>query len=201
MCPGLLETRWYAQRGIPAYAYGPGALEVAHQADEHVEIPRLLRAVEIYVRTAHTAICIALLYSLAIEDLAVQLERRLAQLTQLLRAQAHRGRSVGSLLVLARLDAGGPQRVTDLAAAERVAQPTMTGLIGRLEADGLVRKTADPADARAVRVELTDAGRDQLAAVRAERAEALQARLDLLDDDARAALAAALPALDRLIAT
>ena len=142
-----------------------------------------------------------MLYSVAIEDLAVQLERRLAQLTQLLRAQAHRGRSVGSLLVLARLDAGGPQRVTDLAAAERVAQPTMTGLIGRLEADGLVRKTADPADARAVRVELTAAGRDQLAAVRAERAEALQARLDLLDDDARAALAAALPALDRLIAT
>ena len=35
LCPGLLETRWYAQQGIPAYAYGPGALEVAHQADEH----------------------------------------------------------------------------------------------------------------------------------------------------------------------
>ena len=52
LCPGLLETRWYAQQGIPAYAYGPGALEVAHQADEHVEIPRLLRAVDIYVRTA-----------------------------------------------------------------------------------------------------------------------------------------------------
>jgi acetylornithine deacetylase/succinyl-diaminopimelate desuccinylase family protein len=52
LCPGLLETRWYAQRGIPAYAYGPGALEVAHQADEHVEIPRLLRAVEIYERAA-----------------------------------------------------------------------------------------------------------------------------------------------------
>ncbi len=143
---------------------------------------------------------IAVLYSLAIEGLAVQLDRRLAELTHLLRAQAHRGRSVGSLLVLRRLDADGPQRVTDLAAAERVAQPTMTGLIGRLEADGLVRKTADPADARAVRVELTAHGREQLAAVRAERASVLQARLDQLDDDARAALAAALPALDRLIA-
>ena len=54
LCPGLLETRWYAQRGIPAYAYGPGALEVAHQADEHVEIPRLLRAVDIYEQTART---------------------------------------------------------------------------------------------------------------------------------------------------
>lgn len=76
----------------------------------------------------------------------------------------------------------------------------MTGLIGRLEAEGLVRKTADPADARAVRVELTAAGREQLAAVRAARAAALQARLDRLDDADRAALAAALPALDRLIA-
>ena len=54
MCPGLLETRWYARRGIPAYAYGPGDLEVAHQAEEHVEIPRLLRAVDIYARTART---------------------------------------------------------------------------------------------------------------------------------------------------
>jgi acetylornithine deacetylase/succinyl-diaminopimelate desuccinylase-like protein len=52
LCPGLLETRWYAHRGIPAYAYGPGALEVAHQAGEHIEIPRLLRAVDIYVQTA-----------------------------------------------------------------------------------------------------------------------------------------------------
>ena len=30
----------------------PGCLEVAHQAEEHVEIPRLLRAVDIYARTA-----------------------------------------------------------------------------------------------------------------------------------------------------
>ncbi|HEX6021665.1 MAG TPA: MarR family transcriptional regulator [Solirubrobacter sp.] len=137
---------------------------------------------------------------MAIEDLAVQLDRRLAQLTHMLRAHAHRGRSVGSLLVLRRLDADGPQRITELAAAEHVAQPTMTGLIGRLEAEGLVRKTADPGDARAVLVELTDHGREQLAAVRAERAAVLQARLDLLDDDARAALAAALPALDQLMA-
>ena len=53
--------------------------------------------------------------------------------------------------------------------------------------------------ARAVLVELTDAGREQLRAVRADRAAALQARLDRLDDDARAALEAALPALDQLL--
>lgn len=134
-------------------------------------------------------------------DLAAQLERRVALVTQLLRAHAPRGRSVGALLALRRLDAEGPQRVTDLAAAELVAQPTMTVLVNRLEAEGLVRKERDPDDARAVRVEITDAGRAELATVRANRAAVLQARIDRLDDDARAALAAALPALDELIAS
>jgi succinyl-diaminopimelate desuccinylase len=26
LCPGLLETRWYASAGVPAFAYGPGGL-------------------------------------------------------------------------------------------------------------------------------------------------------------------------------
>jgi acetylornithine deacetylase/succinyl-diaminopimelate desuccinylase family protein len=56
LCPGLLETRWYAQVGLPAFAYGPGMLEVAHQADEHVELPRLARAAAIYAQTALTLV-------------------------------------------------------------------------------------------------------------------------------------------------
>jgi len=137
----------------------------------------------------------------AIEDLAQQLERRIARITRLLRGQAQQGRSVGALLTLARLDLEGPMRVTDLATAELVAQPTMTVLVRRLEQDGLVRKTRDAADARAVRVEVTDAGRAQLTEVRAQRAAVLQERLQRLDDEARAALAAALPAFDQLLAT
>jgi len=133
--------------------------------------------------------------------LAAALERRIARATKTLRASAHPGRSVASLLTLARLEEEGPLRVTDLAAAEHVAQPSMTGLVGRLEHDGLVRRTPDPDDARAVRVVLTDAGRDQIAAVRGARAAALRQRLDALDPDAVAALAAALPALDDLFAT
>jgi DNA-binding MarR family transcriptional regulator len=135
----------------------------------------------------------------AIEDLASQLDRRIALLTHLVRSRAHRGRSLGSLLVLRRLDSEGPLRVTELATAERVAQPTMTVLVGRLEQDGLVRKTRDHNDARAVRVQLTDAGRDELAAVRAQRAAVLQERFERLTDDDRDKLAAALPALDRLL--
>ena len=133
------------------------------------------------------------------QQLAPRLERRLARLTQLLRASSQAGRSVGSLLTLRRLDEHGPLRITDLAAAELVAQPTMTGIVRRLEHDGLVLRTADPHDARAVRVALTDRGRDELAAVRAKRAAVLEQRLDRLDDDARAALAAALEPLDDLL--
>ena len=41
--------------------------------------------------------------------------------------------------VLATLRDTGPRRITELAEAEAVAQPTITTLVGRLERDGLVR--------------------------------------------------------------
>jgi DNA-binding MarR family transcriptional regulator len=134
-------------------------------------------------------------------SLATQLDRRVARLTQLLRHKAHTRSSVGALLTLRRLDDEGPMRITELASAELVAQPTMTVLVRRLEQDGLVARTPDPLDARAVRVALTDAGRAELAAVRSSRAAVLQARLDRLGDDRLAALAAALAAFDDLLDT
>jgi acetylornithine deacetylase/succinyl-diaminopimelate desuccinylase-like protein len=48
LCPGLLETRWYARKRIPAFAYGPGFLEVAHGPNEVVEIERIYQQVLIY---------------------------------------------------------------------------------------------------------------------------------------------------------
>jgi DNA-binding MarR family transcriptional regulator len=135
------------------------------------------------------------------DQLAQELERRVALLSQVLRASAPRGRSVGALLALRRLADEGPLRVTDLAARELVAQPTMTVLVNRLADEGLVRKSPHASDARAVLVELTDLGRAELAAVRQARAAVLEARLARLDASARAALAAALPALDQLLAT
>jgi acetylornithine deacetylase/succinyl-diaminopimelate desuccinylase family protein len=52
MCPGLLETRWYARKGIPAFAYGPGFLEVAHGPNEVVEIERIYQHTIIYALMA-----------------------------------------------------------------------------------------------------------------------------------------------------
>ncbi len=52
MCPGLLETRFYASRGIPAYAYGPGLLTVSHGPHEFVPIRNVMHCAEIYALTA-----------------------------------------------------------------------------------------------------------------------------------------------------
>jgi acetylornithine deacetylase/succinyl-diaminopimelate desuccinylase-like protein len=56
MCPGLLETRFYAARGIPAYAYGPGLLTVSHGPNEFVPIRNILRCALIYALTAAEAL-------------------------------------------------------------------------------------------------------------------------------------------------
>ena len=52
MCPGLLEIRFYAEQGMPAYAYGPGPLAVAHGPKEFVRIDGLVECAAIYARTA-----------------------------------------------------------------------------------------------------------------------------------------------------
>lgn len=52
VCPGLLENRFYAERGIPAYAYGPGILAVSHGPKEFVRLSRMLECAKIYALTA-----------------------------------------------------------------------------------------------------------------------------------------------------
>jgi DNA-binding MarR family transcriptional regulator len=75
----------------------------------------------------------------------------------------------------------------------------MTTLISRLEAQGLVERRSDDEDRRVVNVSLTNEGRALQKRVRAARAEALARRFEGLDDADLAALAAALPVLDRII--
>jgi succinyl-diaminopimelate desuccinylase len=56
MCPGLLETRFYAAQGIPAYAYGPGLLSVAHGPNEYVDLRKVIDTAAIYALTAKDAL-------------------------------------------------------------------------------------------------------------------------------------------------
>jgi succinyl-diaminopimelate desuccinylase len=48
LCPGVLETRWYAQLGIPAFAYGAGRLEVSHGPDEYIDEAAMRRCAAVY---------------------------------------------------------------------------------------------------------------------------------------------------------
>ena len=52
MCPGLLEIRFYNALKIPAYAYGPGLLSVAHGPNEYVDMRKVRDCAAIYALTA-----------------------------------------------------------------------------------------------------------------------------------------------------
>ena len=52
MCPGLLEIRYYAEKGIPAFAYGPGLLTVSHGPNEFVPLARIPECAAIYALAA-----------------------------------------------------------------------------------------------------------------------------------------------------
>jgi succinyl-diaminopimelate desuccinylase len=52
MCPGLLEIRFYAAQGVPAYAYGPGLLSVAHGPNEYVDLRKIIDCSAIYALAA-----------------------------------------------------------------------------------------------------------------------------------------------------
>lgn len=68
----------------------------------------------------------------------------------------------GALSVLT--DAGEPQTLSELAARLSCVRSNMTQLVDRLEADGLVRRLADPSDRRIVRVAMTKLGSERQAA-------------------------------------
>lgn len=48
MCAGILETRWYAQLGIPAFGYGAGRLDVSHGPEEYIDEALMRRCAAVY---------------------------------------------------------------------------------------------------------------------------------------------------------
>lgn len=108
------------------------------------------------------------------------------------------GLSRTAAATLGALDRLGPLRITALAEHEAVSQPAMTGLVGRLEAQCLVNRTADPDDGRAVLIGLTPRGESVVAERRHHYADTIDAMVRDLPSDDFDRLAAALPAVRRL---
>lgn len=139
-----------------------------------------------------------------VAELAQGLHRALSKLFSILRrgdpsATAAAGElTLAQLSILVTLLDQGPIRMTDLAAHERVRTPTTTVAIRRLEKVGLVKRSRDPSDLRAVLVDITPRGRAVHGESLANRRAALAAMLGQLPTSDLDILLKALAPLERL---
>lgn len=117
----------------------------------------------------------------AIAEIARLLPQRTGQLGRLVWRHARTPLPRGMAGVLSTLSEG-PETISRLAEREGVAQPTLTRMVERLEADDLVRRRRLSSDGRVVTVEITPSGEAQLAAIRATYLAVLSERLGGLTD-------------------
>lgn len=101
--------------------------------------------------------------------------------------------------LLSTIEDQGEARISDLAILDHCSQPTMTTQVRRLEDAGLVSRTPDPGDARAVLIAITATGRQVLNQARADRAAAINPRLARLQPEDRETLVAAVEVIRRLL--
>jgi DNA-binding MarR family transcriptional regulator len=107
--------------------------------------------------------------------------------------------SFTTLSVLHTLAHDGPKRLSELTASEQVSQPAITQIVTKLEQDSLVERRRDPSDGRAVLVHITTKGTAIVDGRQAERIAILTDLTTRLTPAERTAIAAALPALSRLV--
>ncbi len=93
----------------------------------------------------------------------------------------------------------GPLTLGALAEHERVAPPTISRVVAKLESEELVERRPDPADGRIVRVVTTAKGAELLEAARSRKVAWLDEHLSRLSPEDRDRIAAALPAIERLL--
>ena len=89
--------------------------------------------------------------------------------------------------------------LAELAAEEGISPPAMSGHVDRLERIGLIERLRSSEDRRRVGLRLTDDGVKLMRRIRARRTTWLADRLGALDDSDLEAVAAAVPALSRLL--
>lgn len=101
--------------------------------------------------------------------------------------------------LLSTIEDRGEARISDLAALDLCSQPTMTTQVRRLEDAGMVTRTPDPQDARAVLIRITADGVAALRQARIDRGAAVDPYLERLSDADRQCLTEAVVVLRRLI--
>jgi DNA-binding MarR family transcriptional regulator len=131
-------------------------------------------------------------------EIAARLRLSATRLARILRQQADLGLTPSQITALATIAREGPLTLGALADTEHVTPPSMTKVVERLEAFGLIERRADALDRRRVLAAVTPAGDAMLAEARARKDALLAKRVAELAPDDRDRLAAALDVLDRL---
>jgi DNA-binding MarR family transcriptional regulator len=131
-------------------------------------------------------------------EIAARLRLSATRLARQLRQESDAGLTPSQLSALACIERNGPLTLGALADYERVAPPTITKIVAKLEAAGLVERKLDERDRRVAWVSTSTAGSARLGKIRQRKNAWLAARLARLDADDRRRLADALDALDAL---
>jgi DNA-binding MarR family transcriptional regulator len=135
-----------------------------------------------------------------IAEVAARLRLSTTRLARRLRQEATTGHTPSQMSALATIANHGPMTLGALADHERVAPPSITKVLAKLEGEGLVERTTDPTDRRVTHVTATKAGRSLVDESRRRKTTWLAARLRELPDDDLAGICAALDALEHLVA-
>jgi len=131
--------------------------------------------------------------------LAADLLSVVARLNRLANQRVRLPLPVAQARLLSTIEDQGMARISDLAALDHCSQPTMTTQVRRLEDAGLVSRSADPNDARAVLIRITPAGVTTLAQVRADRGGTVDPLLAQLSGADRDTLVSAVGILRNLL--
>lgn len=132
-------------------------------------------------------------------ELASRLRLAVTRTARRMRQEADSGLSPSQTAALATIARRGPLTPSELAEIEHIKRPTATRLVGRLEEDGLIERTPDPADGRSSLVSATAAGSALLTEVRGRKTAYLTQRLEGLPAADMEALERAAGILERLL--
>jgi DNA-binding MarR family transcriptional regulator len=135
------------------------------------------------------------------EELADRLHSTAIHLLRQVRVQdATSGLAPARLSALSVLVFGGAMSLNDLARAEQVRPPTMSRIVDALKSEGLLRRTVNQQDRRAVVLEATEKGTAILWQGRKRRVKFLAKHLSRLSEQERKQIEAAIKAIQKAMA-
>jgi DNA-binding MarR family transcriptional regulator len=133
------------------------------------------------------------------EELAPRLRLAITRMARRLRQEAGTDLGPSQVAALATVERHGPLSPSELAERERIKRPTVTRVVRRRGAAGLIDRVRDPEDGRSSILTITSEGRALLRRLRARKTAYLAQRLRDVDADDRATLERAAELLEGML--